>query len=87
MLEYRDILYIVLALCALWFTVFLCFVLYQAAMLIKRVHALVDDLKVRLGDVEQSLLFMRKKFDGNIAMVTGIADGVRRIIETLRDRR
>lgn len=86
MLEYIDILYIVLALCALWFTLFLCFVLYQAAMLMKRVHALVDEMKNRVVSLEDSIITMRRKFDGNIAMVAGIADGIKKIIEALRDK-
>lgn len=86
MLEYLDILYIVLALCVLWFTLFLCFVLYQAAMLMKRVHALVDEMKNRVASLEDSIVSMRRKFDGNIAMVAGIADGIKKIIEALRNK-
>lgn len=86
MLEYLDILYIVLALCVLWFTLFLCFVLYQAAMLMKRVHALVDEMKNRVVSLEESIITMRRKFDGNIAMVAGIADGIKKIIEALRNK-
>lgn len=86
MLEYLDILYIVLALCVLWFTLFLCFVLYQAAMLMKRVHALVDEMKNRVASLEDSIVSMRRKFDGNIAMVSGIAEGIKKIIEVLRNK-
>lgn len=86
MLDYLDILYIVLALCVLWFTLFLCFVLYQAALLMKRVHALVDEMKNRVVSLEDSIVSMRRKFDGNIAMVAGIADGIKKIIEALRDK-
>ncbi len=86
MLEYLDILYIVLALCVLWFTLFLCFVLYQAALLMKRVHALVDEMKNRVVSLEDSIVSMRRKFDGNIAMVAGIADGIKKIIEALRSK-
>lgn len=86
MLDYLDILYIVLALCVLWFTLFLCFVLYQAALLMKRVHALVDEMKNRVVSLEDSIVTMRRKFDGNIAMVAGIADGIKKIIEALRNK-
>ena len=86
MLEYRDILFIVLALCAMWFTLFLCFVLYQAAVLMKRVHALVDEMKGKVINLEEAVFTMKRKFDGNFAMVSGIADGIARVIETLRER-
>lgn len=86
MLEYLDILYIVLALCVLWFTLFLCFVLYQAALLMKRIHGLVDEMRNRVVSLEDSIVSMRRKFDGNIAMVAGIADGIKKIIEALRNK-
>jgi hypothetical protein len=86
MLDYLDILYIVLALCVLWFTLFLCFVLYQAAVLMKRIHGLVDEMRARVISLEDSLVSMRRKFDGNIAMVSGIAEGIKKVIEALRDK-
>lgn len=86
MLEYLDILYIVLALCAVWFTLFFCFVLYQAAVLMKRIHGLVDEMKTRVVSLEEGILAMRRKFDGNIAMVSGIAEGIKKIIEALRSK-
>ena len=87
MLESRDILFIVLAFCALWFTAFLCWLMYQAAVLMKRLHGLVDEMKVKVADLEDAVHSMRRKFDGNIAMVAGIADGIRNVIEVLRDRK
>ncbi len=86
MLESLDILFIVLAFCALWFTIFLCWLLYQAASLVKRIHGLVDELKEKVMKLEESVAGMKRKFDGNIALITGIADGVRKIIEALRSR-
>jgi hypothetical protein len=29
---------------------------------------------------------MKRKFDGNVALITGIADGVRRLMELLKNR-
>lgn len=86
MLGTQDILFIVLAFCALWFTAFLCWLLFQAAGLLKRLHGLVDELKTKLDNLEANISGMKRKFDGNIALITGIADGVRRIIEAMKGR-
>ena len=86
MLGTQDILFIVLAFCALWFTAFLCWLLFQAAGLLKRLHGLVDELKTKLDNLESSIMGMKRKFDGNVALITGIADGVRRIMEALKSR-
>jgi hypothetical protein len=84
MLGTQDILFIVLAFCALWFTAFLCWLLFQAASLLKRLHGLVDEVKVKLEELESTIGSMRRKFDGNIALITSIADGVRRVMELLK---
>ncbi len=86
MLESRDILFIVLAFCALWFTAFLCWLMYQAAVLIRHVHGLVDEVKQKVFELEDAVLSMKRKFDGNLAMVSGIADGIKKVIEIVRTR-
>ncbi|MEK7183228.1 MAG: hypothetical protein AAB776_01195 [Patescibacteria group bacterium] len=86
MLGSQDILFIVLAFCALWFTAFLCWLIYQAATLLRHVHGLVDEIKSRVASLEDAVMSMKRKFDGNITMVSSIAEGVRKIIDAMRSR-
>ena len=86
MIGTQDVLFIVLAFCALWFTAFLCWFIYQAASLFKHIHSLVDEVKNRIASLEEAILGMKKKFDGNLAMVSTIAEGVRKIIDAMRSR-
>ncbi len=86
MLGSQDILFIVLAFCALWFTAFLCWLMYQAASLLKHVHGLVDEIKIKVASLEDAVMGMKRKFEGNIAMVSSIAEGVKKIIDAMRSR-
>ncbi len=86
MLGSQDILFIVLAFCALWFTTFLCWLLYQAASLVRRIHAVVDEMKDKVLSLEETIMSMKRKFDGNIAVVNSVAEGLKRVIEALRSR-
>jgi hypothetical protein len=86
MLGSQDILFIVLAFCALWFTAFLCWLIYQAASLLRHVHGLVDEIKEKVVSLEDAVMGMKRKFDGNISMVSSIAEGVRRLMEAMRSR-
>lgn len=86
MLGTQDILFIVLAFCALWFTAFLCWLIYQAASLLKHIHGLVDEVKGRVASLEDAVMTMKRKFDGNITMVSSIAEGVKKIIDAMRSR-
>lgn len=86
MLGSQDILFIVLAFCALWFTAFLCWLIYQAASLLRHVHGLVDEIKTKVASLEDAVMGMKRKFDGNVTMVSSIAEGVRRLIDAMRSR-
>ncbi len=86
MLGSQDILFIVLAFCALWFTAFLCWLIYQAASLLRHVHGLVDEIKTKVTSLEDAIMTMKRKFEGNITMVSSIAEGVRKIIDSMRFR-
>jgi hypothetical protein len=86
MLGSQDILFIVLAFCALWFTAFLCWLIYQAASLLRHVHGLVDEIKTKVVSLEDAIMTMKRKFEGNITMVSSIAEGVRKIIDAMRSR-
>ena len=86
MLGSQDILFIVLAFCALWFTAFLCWLIYQAASLLRHVHGLVDEIKAKVTSLEEAVMSMKRKFDGNISMISALSDGVRKIIDSMRSR-
>ncbi|HAL49841.1 MAG: hypothetical protein UU40_C0004G0019 [Candidatus Uhrbacteria bacterium GW2011_GWD2_41_121] len=63
MLETSDILYIVLAFCALWITAFICWFVYQIAVMLKRVNDLVAELKFQIEKVEHLLDAIHGKFE------------------------
>ncbi|MCR4311704.1 MAG: hypothetical protein NUV56_00305 [Candidatus Uhrbacteria bacterium] len=82
----RDMLFMVLALCALWFTIFLCWVLYQAAMLMKRVHALVDEVRIKIEGLIDSIGAIKSRVEGHVSILSGLADGIKRILDALKSR-
>jgi len=59
----QDLLYIVLSLCILWFTVFLCWLLYQAARTLKNANEIVESVAHKLELITEAVRFMRDKMD------------------------
>jgi len=86
MLDSQDILFMVLALCALWFTAFLCWALYQAATLMRRVHGLVDDVKTRVEELMETVSTIRMRVEGHVSALSSMADGIKKIMDALRSR-
>ena len=86
MMESKDIFYIVLAFCALWFTAFLCFALYHVAAFMKRMQDLSGHAREKFDEVINSVNVIRMKIEGHVSAITNIGDGIRKIMEALRSR-
>lgn len=84
MLESQDILYIVLAFCALWFTAFLCWLMYQVVSIIRRAHEVLDLAERKLDLLERSVTGIKAKFDSGTAVFVTVADGLRKLIDVVR---
>ena len=85
-MDSKDILYMVLAFCALWFTAFLCFALYQVARFMKRMQELSAHLREKADEVLNSINTIRMKIEGHVNAITSIGDGIRKIMDALRSR-
>ncbi len=86
MLDSQDILFMVLAFCALWFTAFLCFALYQVARLMKRMQDLSSHIRGKVDDLVDSINTIRMKIEGHVSAITNVADGIRKVMDLLRNR-
>lgn len=86
-LEARDILFVVLAFCALWFTAFICWLIYQVAMILKNVNDTVSDARASLGKIETAISGIRGRFDHAASALVLIVDSGRRILEYLMERK
>lgn len=85
-MDSKDILYMVLAFCALWFTAFLCFALYHVARFMKRMQELSTDARQNFDELMVSANSIRMKIEGHVSAITSIGDGIRKIMEAIRNR-
>ncbi len=84
MLSSADILLIVLAFCALWFTVFMCWFMYQVVAVVKRAHDLMSLAERKLDILERSVSGIKSKFESGTALFVTVADGLKRVVDVLR---
>ena len=47
----RDLLNVVIAFCILWFTIFLCWMIYYIALIFKRIHEVMEKVTTTLDAV------------------------------------
>ena len=75
----KDLLYIVLSLCILWFTIFLCWLIYQAARVLKNANEIIENLTHKLELISDAVGFIKGKVDHlstSMGTVSGLISGL-----------
>ncbi|MDP2693052.1 MAG: hypothetical protein Q8O88_05430 [bacterium] len=59
----QDLFYIILSLAILWFTVFLCWLLYQAARVLRNANNIIETVTEKLELITDSVHYMKEKME------------------------
>jgi len=82
----KDLLYIVIAFCVLWFTIFICWMIYYVAMILKRVHMVMETFTKTLDSIRNFFDHAKEKVNnfGNTIM-TAVEVG-QKVADYVKDR-
>ena len=83
----KDVLYLVLAFCVLWFTIFVCWLLYYFIAIMREMRGTARDFRERLQKIGSALEEIKEKFTSSLSIFSGLADGVKYVVGYLVDRR
>ena len=75
----KDILYIVIAFCVLWITVFLCWMFYYVTRILKNANEIAEEFRARLQVLTETINYLRGKVEsihGLLSMASGGMAGV-----------
>lgn len=70
----KDILYLVIAFCVLWVTVFLCWMFYYVTRILKNANAIAEEFRSRLQILTEAINYVRGKVE-NIHSLLNMAGG------------
>ena len=70
----KDILYLVIAFCVLWITVFLCWMFYYVTRILKNANAIAEEFRSRLQILTEAIHYVRGKVE-NIHSLLSVAGG------------
>ena len=87
MIESKDILYFVLAFCVLWFTLFVSWLIWQVATILRNVNDVVSDVREKLSLIERAVDAVREKFDHVSGIVGIVGKGVEKVVEYAMEKR
>lgn len=81
MFQSQDILYIVLAFCALWVTAFMCWLIWQIAMILKNINDVMSEAREKIAKIEEAITGIRNKFERATVGLSFLVDGIRKVVE------
>ena len=83
----KDLLYIIIAFCILWQTIFMCWLLYYFIMIFKNVHQTVGSLKKKFEMIDEILKNLKEKIDHSATYLGLLVEGVSKLVEYLKDKK
>ncbi|MBI2552255.1 hypothetical protein HYW17_03095 [Candidatus Uhrbacteria bacterium] len=83
----KDILYLVLAFCVLWFTIFVCWLLYYFIAIMREARGMTEDVREKINKALGIFESLKEKLERSLSIFSGIAEGVKYVGSYLMDRR
>ncbi len=87
MLQSKDILFFVLSFCALWFTLFLSWLIWQVASILKNVNDVIGEAKEKLSLIEKTMSAMRERLEKATSIFGALATGLEKVVEYALERK
>ena len=72
----KDILYLVIAFCVIWMTVFLCWIFYYLMRLLRNTNQIVEELHDKLQLITDGVQYIRGKVEHLNMLTASLTEGV-----------
>lgn len=82
----QDILFLVLAFCALWLTAFMVWLLYYAVMSFKQVYQSVKQVKEKIQALDEIINLFRNKMTSTFSYLNLIIVSIKKMVEIFGDK-
>ena len=83
----KDLLYIVLAFCILWLTIFFSWALYYVALILRDAYRMFSDMRQRLDAVDQFIKVVTEKLEHTTSYLGLLVEGFGRLVTFLQERK
>lgn len=79
----QDVLYLVISVCIVWITVFLCWTFYYLMKLLRTSSQIVDEFRTRLQALTETINYVRGKVDHMSGLMTLATGGVTELVKKM----
>lgn len=81
----KDLLYIVIAFCILWLTIFLAWFIYYLVMIMRQIFQIIREMRERIKKVDDAVKNFKEKFEHSASYLALISDGVKKITDIVKE--
>jgi len=79
MLTSLDILYLVIAFCILWVTVFFCWLLYHVVVILRRTEVFMDEADQKMKRIDDAIRGVKDRIEHSVSQLGVIGDAAKNI--------
>ena len=83
----KDLLYAVISLSVLLFTVFSCWAIYYLARILQQTFRVVKETRQRLSAFDELIKAIKEKVENSTSYLFLIGEGVKKLVELVKARR
>lgn len=83
----KDILYVVLAFCVLWFTIFVCWALYYVIGMLKDASYVMREIHEKIAAIDKAIHAVREKVETSLGSFGVAAAGMKMLGSYLEKRK
>jgi len=82
----KDLLFIVIAFCVLWLTIFVAWFIYYLAMIMRQAYQATKDMRERINKIDEIIQSLKEKIEHSASYLSLISEGVKKIAEVVKDK-
>jgi biopolymer transport protein ExbB/TolQ len=83
----KDILFIVLAFCALWFTAFVCWLLWYVIHILRDISRMMNDIHDKIAAIDNAVRIAKEKIEASFGSFGVAAAGIKMLGNYLEKRK
>jgi biopolymer transport protein ExbB/TolQ len=83
----KDILFIVLAFCALWFTAFVCWLLWYVIHILRDISRVMEEIEERIAAIDDAVRIAKERIEASFGSFGVAASGIKMLGNYLEKRK
>ncbi|MBI2459324.1 MAG: hypothetical protein HYV53_02095 [Parcubacteria group bacterium] len=82
----KDLLYIIISISVLVFTIFFCWALYYLARILQQMFRIIKETRERLNKFDELVKMIKEKIEHSASYLLLISAGVKKLVEIMKVR-